>query len=83
MVVMGCSRRGCDNIMRNTYASSVGQVCYYCKSEFCEYFKDKYEINQSRRVTLNELKIFMDTEKLNESDGEIISVYDLFREDED
>ena len=34
MGVLACDRRGCDNIMCDTYIPTVGYICNECKEEF-------------------------------------------------
>jgi len=75
---MSCSRKGCENIMCDTYIDGAGYICYECKSEFNLYLRQldnevKYEGGIKR-----ELIKFMDTEKDEFVKGEVISVDDFF-----
>jgi len=53
MGVMGCDRKGCKNIMCNTYAQEIGYVCYECKTE----------LEDSNPTSLQDVKDFMDLDK--------------------
>lgn len=48
MGVMSCSKRGCDNIMCDTYVLNVGYVCYECREDF------------KKHLTLNRIPIYSD-----------------------
>ena len=55
MGVMECSRRGCDNIMCHDYSEETGYICWECKSE----------LESSNPANVNEVELFMDSEKEN------------------
>lgn len=50
MGVLTCNKKGCDNIMCNTYMFDVGYICGECIEEFTKYVqfykmsKDKFKI---------------------------------------
>jgi hypothetical protein len=77
MGVMTCSRKYCNNIMCDTYISSVGYVCRDCQSEF----KIFLQVNQSNPQTdveiENALKDFMET-KAGSFNGQPMSVESFF-----
>lgn len=39
MGVLACSRKGCENIMCDTYVPEVGYVCKSCQQEFKNYIE--------------------------------------------
>ncbi|HSE99793.1 MAG TPA: hypothetical protein VLA48_02765 [Nitrososphaeraceae archaeon] len=47
---MGCHRRGCDDIMCNTYVDSVGYICYDCQNEFESFVAAKNKIRTEDRL---------------------------------
>lgn len=59
MGVMECSRNSCDNIMCNTYISSVGYICPTCIDEFKEHVKANGKIDLTEYNVIKELKGFM------------------------
>lgn len=59
MGVMQCHRKGCENIMCDTYINSVGYICSDCKYEFSVLFPQKY----SEDKLLRKLLKFMYREK--------------------
>jgi len=79
MGVMSCFRKGCENIMCDTYVSGIGYICYDCKGEFEYRYPDKYSENK----LLKKLEKFMDTEKryreIKVIDSSGITVYDFFK----
>jgi hypothetical protein len=75
MGVMNCSRKGCDNIMCDTYVSEVGYICNECKQEF----ENKYPGFESKRKLLKKLEKFMNEEK-KYAEEITIRTYDFFKE---
>lgn len=57
MSVLKCDKRGCTNIMCDTYIPNIGYICDDCKDEFETYMDDKPKTNLKQ-----ELEIFMDIE---------------------
>ena len=79
MGVMTCSRGDCNNIMCDTYVSSVGYICYECQQEFKEYAKAK-AIGLSYNDIVGHLKEFILTPK-NSCNSEIeYVVTEFFKE---
>lgn len=81
MGVMSCYRKGCDNIMCDTYIQYVGYICYECQEEFKKYAEIKNKSIKTHHQIITELKIFMDLEKSDKygSDDEI-DINDFFNE---
>ena len=80
MGVMSCSRKGCDNIMCDTYVDSVGYVCYECQGEFKEYLEVKGKEDLTEGEIERELKNFMTTEKDEYTQGKVMDVDTFFKE---
>ena len=73
MGVMNCTRKGCDNIMCQTYIPEIGYICGDCQREFaiivgCEV------LPESRLRT--KLEIFLSKSK--DHDHQKLSVEDFF-----
>lgn len=63
MGVMSCYRKGCDNIMCDTYVPSIGYICYECKDEFKTYLENKGMDDITECDINRELEKFMGTTK--------------------
>ena len=73
MGVMSCSRKGCENILCDTYIPDIGYICTSCKEEF----KEKYPNIQGEQIIFF-LKEFISTRKYDiEKDT---TVEDYFRQ---
>lgn len=57
MGVMSCHRRGCENIMCDTYVDAVGYVCYECQKEFENFLAGK--IIKTEGKMIEKLEKFM------------------------
>ncbi len=79
MGVMSCSRKGCTNIMCDTYISDIGYVCSDCQLDFKEYLKNE-EIEATTEGQIRKaLKPFMNTRKEERyEEGKEVSVNDFF-----
>lgn len=78
MGVMSCSRKGCENIMCDTYVKSIGYICNDCKSEFKEYLQ-KNSLKPTTEGEINrELEKFMVTAKDEYPDWSETTVDDFF-----
>ncbi len=75
MGVRGCFRRGCDNIMTDTYISGIGYICYDCQKEFKQYLERNSIENTSEQQLLEILEKFMN---LSKSSSEIIDIDEFF-----
>lgn len=75
---MACSRKNCDNILCNTYISSIGYICGSCQFEFKEWLKtrDKYPLTE--KDINSELEVFMATDAETFKDSPKISVDEFF-----
>ncbi len=78
MGVLPCSRKNCDNIMCDTYITSIGYVCYECQSEFKEYLETNNINLTTEGEIAAELEKFIGTSKNKFSKGDDISVNDFF-----
>ncbi len=78
MGVMSCSRRGCDNIMCQTYIDSVGYICSECQNEFKDYIDTNNIILKTEGEITRELSLFMKTTKDLYKEGEEITVDQFF-----
>jgi len=61
MSVMRCCRKGCDNIMCDTYIESFGYICEDCKREFKEFLINKNSIAENimtKGEIMQQLKVF-------------------------
>jgi hypothetical protein len=77
MGVMACSRKGCDNIMCQTYIPEIGYICSSCQAEFKEMYKD-IDFSDGLEITM-ELEKFMDINKSGELMGKM-SISDYFEQ---
>ncbi len=77
---MSCHRKGCDEIMCNTYIQSLGYICGYCQTEFKNYLATHNLTPETEGQINKELKIFMETEKDDYTEGKKINVDDYFNE---
>jgi hypothetical protein len=78
MGVSTCNRKGCDEIMPQTYLQGIGYICYDCKTEFIKYFQNRFgDEDQPESIIKNELEKFMEMKKSSYSD-DTISAYDFF-----
>ncbi len=78
MGVMPCHRKGCDNIMCDTYIVSVGHICDDCQREFKDYLlQQNIEPTTERQIT-EALKVFMSTERNDTDNKTEITVEDFF-----
>lgn len=66
MGVMTCNKRGCDNILCDTYVQSVGYVCSECKEQFKRWLQGQTPLYlDSNSFILYKFDEFMQTEKGN------------------
>ena len=78
MGVMSCSRSYCNNIMCDTYVSSIGYICDECEKEFQEYL-DKQGIMPTTEGEIKmELQKFMATDKGVYNKGKEMRIDDFF-----
>ena len=63
MGVMSCSRKNCDNIMCDTYISSVGYICNECQKEFKTYLNDNSISTKTEADIIKNLKTFISLSK--------------------
>jgi len=80
MGVMACDRKGCSNILCDTYVSSVGYVCGSCKYEFKEWLETRNSYPSTEKEINDELKIFMATDVDSFKDSPKMSVDEFFKE---
>jgi len=78
MGVRGCYRKGCENIMCDTYIPSVGYICLDCQKEFTERMVNMGMYNSSKSVYLSELKLFMESSPSVNDDE--VDIDDFFNE---
>lgn len=76
MGVLNCSRKGCDNIMCDTYVESVGYICYECQEEFKEHLQRNDLVFNTDEQIIKELKKFMTIYK----EGKQIDINNFFKE---
>lgn len=79
MGVKACHRKGCSEIMCDTYINETGYICNDCQKEFKENLSSSNQNPETEGSILKLLKPFMETEKEEYSKKEI-SVNDFFRE---
>lgn len=75
MGVLRCDRKGCENIMCDTYVAGAGYICEDCKEEFAEMYASKVSTEKEIMDSLTE---FMEAEK-NLSSNEEMSISEFFR----
>lgn len=80
MGVMSCHRKGCNEIMCDTYINDIGYICYDCQREFDDYLSNNNIVLTTEYGIKNELKKFMKTEKGGYDDNVEISVDDFFKQ---
>lgn len=62
MSVLSCARRGCENIMCETYVPDVGYVCRECQKEFKGYVCSRKDVFTDSPMSIERaLKSFMET----------------------
>jgi hypothetical protein len=64
MGVMSCHRKGCNNIMCDTYIPQIGYVCRECQEEFKILLQTRGFNNPTEDDIYMELVSFMEKEKL-------------------
>lgn len=76
MGVMACNRKGCENIMCDTYTEEAGYICNDCKATF----EDKMAVKEyyTRDNLVKQLKEFMKSNKVTERGSEITTVKKFF-----
>ena len=61
---MTCHKKGCDNIMCDTYIPTVGYICSECKEQFKMWLQGQTPLYlESNSFILDKFKEFMDIEK--------------------
>jgi len=78
MGVMSCSRNSCNNIMCDTYISTVGYICFECQREFKEYIQNNNINLITEAEIVDELERFISTEKGLFDSSTKISIDDFF-----
>lgn len=77
MGVMSCSRKGCPEIMCQTYIDGIGHICYDCQKEFQEVMGEDAELSEQHMY--EQLKAFMTTEPRHPHGGsEQVTVSQFF-----
>jgi hypothetical protein len=64
MGVMSCHRKGCNNIMCDTYIPQIGYICRECQEEFKISLQNRGFNNPTEDNIYIELISFMEKEKL-------------------
>lgn len=80
MSVLACGRRGCDNIMCDTYINGIGYICESCKDDFRKYVVRSGACNPHSTEIYSMLYDFMDTPKGDERSDCTETVDDFFRD---
>lgn len=78
MSVKTCHRKGCENIMCDTYVSEVGYVCNECQSEFRTKMAVESVHPETEGEIVKQLKLFISTEKEPEGSNEKITISEFF-----
>ena len=79
MGVMTCNKRGCDNILSDTYVQSVGYVCSECKEQFKMWLQGQTPLYlESHSFILDKFKEFMDIDKENTNVDGVSDAVDEF-----
>lgn len=64
MSVLSCARRGCDEVMCQTYVPDVGYICRDCQKEFKGYVGSRKDVFPDSPMSIEvALKSFMETYK--------------------
>jgi hypothetical protein len=63
MGVLACVRRGCSNIMCDTYVPDIGYICEECQLEFKRYLSNNGIVTRTDDKIRRELKTFIDIYK--------------------
>ena len=79
MGVMSCYRKGCENIMCDTYVPEVGYICYECQNEFKDYLEYNRIYVEREGEIRRELTKFMETRKGDFTKGAEVDVDDFFK----
>lgn len=78
MGVMSCSKRGCDNIMCDTYVNDIGYICYSCKEEFKTYLNKENIKAETAGEIRKVLETFMKIRKDYYTSGNEMSIDEFF-----
>lgn len=68
MGVMSCSKKGCENIMCDTYINGIGYICNECQFEFKKYLERNNLNPETEGQIKAELEKFMAVEKFYSSE---------------
>jgi transposase-like protein len=77
---MSCSRRGCSNVMCDTYINDIGYVCHDCQKEFQLFLDENNKNPKNANEIHDELEKFMETTSRKNYDSGELSIDEFFRQ---